>query len=179
MKEDILRLANELGLNDHVTSLGPLNDAVRVLAGCDVFVLASNQEGLPVAIMEALALGLPIVATDVGGIHDEFRNESLVSLVPPTRPDLLADAIGKLLASEELRLEMSESSLGLCQRSAKDTTSDEPSRLSKTPIPIWSAVTSELLDSILWQCKGDDAGLDIALEDRRRASQPCRGYLCE
>jgi glycosyltransferase involved in cell wall biosynthesis len=50
------------------------NDATRVMAACDAFTLASKWEGLPVAVMEVLAIGLPIVATDVGGMAEELHD---------------------------------------------------------------------------------------------------------
>ena len=58
--------------SDHVVLAGFRPDAVAVMAACDVFVLASAWEGLPVAVMEAAALGLPIVATGVGGVAEQF-----------------------------------------------------------------------------------------------------------
>ena len=69
--EDELRAQKDrLGLGDRFTFLGYRADAVRVMAAFDVFCLASHYEGLPIALMEALALGLPVVATDVGGVAE-------------------------------------------------------------------------------------------------------------
>ena len=65
-------LHDSLGLGDRVILTGFRDDATRVMAACDAFTLASKWEGLPVAVMEALALGLPIVATDVGGMAEEI-----------------------------------------------------------------------------------------------------------
>ena len=56
-------------------------DAARVMAAFDVFTLASKYEGLPVALMEALALGLPVVATRVGGVAETLTDDEAV-LVP-------------------------------------------------------------------------------------------------
>ncbi len=81
-----------LGLGDRVLLLGERADAVRVMSACDAFVLASDNEGLPVAVMEALALGLPIVGTDVGGMPEAVDAENGV-LVPPRDPVALADAV--------------------------------------------------------------------------------------
>ena len=66
-RRDITARRDALGLTDHVVLAGFRPDAVDVLRACDGFVLASAWEGLPVAVMEATALGLPIVATRVGG----------------------------------------------------------------------------------------------------------------
>ncbi len=63
LEREITSRRDELGLGDHVVLAGFRPDAVEVMAACDVFVLASAWEGLPVAVMEAAALGLPIVAT--------------------------------------------------------------------------------------------------------------------
>lgn len=92
-----------LQLQSVVTLLGERPDAVRVMSGCDAFVLASNNEGLPVAVMEALALGLPIVATDVGGVPEAVNATNGV-LVPRRDPEALADAIARL-ADDPSRLE--------------------------------------------------------------------------
>ena len=97
---------HELGLQDSVILTGYRADAVRLMAACDCFVLASAWEGLPVALMEASALGLPIVATRVGGIPDAFHDGVDAILVPPHSPEALADAIGALAADPERRREL-------------------------------------------------------------------------
>lgn len=87
-----------LGLGDRFLLLGYREDAGRVLAGADVFTLASLYEGLPVALMEALAVGLPVVATEVGGVAQAVRHGVEGLLVPPGRPDLLAQALIEVLS---------------------------------------------------------------------------------
>lgn len=67
LEGDVHALRHQLDLDEQVILPGYRQDAVRVLAGADLFVLASRFEGLPVALMEALGLGLPVVATSVGG----------------------------------------------------------------------------------------------------------------
>ena len=97
------RSATSCGLGGIVTLTGYRPDATRLMAGCDVFVLGSKWEGLPVALMEASALGLPIVATRVGGIPSAFRDGEDALLVAPGAPDELADAIEKLIRDDDLR----------------------------------------------------------------------------
>jgi glycosyltransferase involved in cell wall biosynthesis len=95
-----------LGLGDRVLLLGQRSDAVRVLAACDVFTMASDNEGLPVALMEALALGLPVAMTDVGGIPDAVTDGVEGLLVPPKQPAALADAIAAITEDDVRRAEM-------------------------------------------------------------------------
>ena len=76
--------------------MGERHDAIRAMSACDGFVLASNNEGLPVALMEALALGLPIVATAVGGVPEAVTTDENGILVPPRDPGALADAMAAL-----------------------------------------------------------------------------------
>ena len=91
---------------DHVVLAGFRPDALAVMAACDVFVLASAWEGLPVAAMEAAALGLPIVATAVGGVAEQFGPTDAV-LVPPRDPVALADALEAVVVDTCRRSELS------------------------------------------------------------------------
>ncbi len=97
-----------LGLKSTVTILGERPDAIRVMSACHGFVLASNNEGLPVALMEALAIGLPVVATDVGGVSEAISNDVNGLLVPPRDPAALADAIAALVVDPARRARLSE-----------------------------------------------------------------------
>jgi glycosyltransferase involved in cell wall biosynthesis len=104
-----------LGLGGVVDLLGERADAVRVMSACDGFVMASNNEGLPVALMEAVALGLPVVATEVGGVP-EIVDATNGVLVPPSDPAALADAIGALAADPERRARLGAGALATASR---------------------------------------------------------------
>ncbi|HEY7440764.1 MAG TPA: glycosyltransferase [Acidimicrobiia bacterium] len=110
LEAEVHALHRELGLEDVVTLTGYRADAVRLMAGCDIFVLGSRWEGLPVALMEACALHLPIVATSVGGIPDYFTDGEDALLVPPGDPGALADTIVRLAGDAELRERLAEAS---------------------------------------------------------------------
>ncbi|MFZ6004066.1 MAG: glycosyltransferase [Actinomycetota bacterium] len=103
MEEEIRTLHRQLGLGDRFRLLGYRADAVRLMAGSDVFCLASHNEGLPVVLMEAMALGLPIIATEVGGVGELVSSPDHGRLVSPRRPDQLAAALVELLMDERLR----------------------------------------------------------------------------
>jgi glycosyltransferase involved in cell wall biosynthesis len=96
LADELTRRHDELGLGSRLQILGYRPDAPRLTAGADLFVLASHHEGLPVAVMEALAAGVPVVATQVGGLAEAVRDGTSGRLVPPHRPDLLAAAIAQL-----------------------------------------------------------------------------------
>lgn len=70
LAEEIDQAVKDSGLGDAFRVLGYRADATRVMSGADIFTLSSRHEGLPVSIMEALALGLPVVATDAGGTSE-------------------------------------------------------------------------------------------------------------
>jgi glycosyltransferase involved in cell wall biosynthesis len=99
---------DRLGLGDRFSFLGYRADAVRVMSAFDIFCLASHYEGLPIALMEALALGLPVVATDVGGVAELVTDGKEAVLVPASRPELLADAIVRLARDPARRADMAE-----------------------------------------------------------------------
>jgi glycosyltransferase involved in cell wall biosynthesis len=90
--------AARMGLtDDRFAFRGYEPDAVRIMAGFDAFVLASHHEGLPVAFMEARALGLPVVSTAVGGLPEMIEHDVDGLLVPPGAMAQLGDAIERLV----------------------------------------------------------------------------------
>jgi glycosyltransferase involved in cell wall biosynthesis len=101
----------ERDLGAVVSILGFRADAVELMAGFDVFCLASHHEGLPVAIMEALALGLPIVSTNVGGVPAAVTDSVNGRLVRARDPRALADAIHEVCSDAQLRRAMARGSL--------------------------------------------------------------------
>ncbi len=102
-QEDSLRgLASELGIADRVHLLGLRDDVDRLLAAADVFVQPSRSEGLPMAILEALAAQTPVVATSVGGVGEAIEDGRNGLLVEPGRPDRLGAVLGRLLSDETL-----------------------------------------------------------------------------
>jgi glycosyltransferase involved in cell wall biosynthesis len=103
LEEQVRARHAELGLGERFRLLGFRPDATRLLAGADVFVLASLYEGYPVALMEAMALGLPVVATAVGGVGQAVHHGVEGLLVPPRHPDLLAEALAGVVGDPTSR----------------------------------------------------------------------------
>jgi glycosyltransferase involved in cell wall biosynthesis len=93
----------ELALGDRFQFLGQRDDVLELLAGADAFVLASRHEGLPVALMEATSVGLPIIAPSIGGVPQVLNDGVDALLVPPGDSRLLAEAMERLAADAQLR----------------------------------------------------------------------------
>jgi glycosyltransferase involved in cell wall biosynthesis len=93
------RLAESLDLTDRVALLGVRDDVAEIVAASDLFVLPSLNEGLSQAVLEAMTLGTPIVATDVGGTSDVVESGRTGWCVPPAQPVALADAIQEALGN--------------------------------------------------------------------------------
>jgi glycosyltransferase involved in cell wall biosynthesis len=102
LEAGLAREIEQLGLGARVRRLGLRSDVPRLLAASDLYVSASRWEGLPVAMLEAMAAGLPVIATHVGDVPRVLDSGSGV-LVPPRDPDALAGAIAALLADPERR----------------------------------------------------------------------------
>ena len=98
LREPLQSQVESLGLGDNVHFLGSRDDVPTLLAGSDFFVLPSLWEGLPMALLEAMAAGLPIVATEVSGTVQVMTSGETGLLVPPRDVPRLAQAIAKLLA---------------------------------------------------------------------------------
>ncbi len=97
-------LARELELGpDRLRFLGFRRDVPDLLSASDFFVLPSLTEGLPLSVLEAMAQGLPIIATPVGGIPELVTHEEHGLLVPVKEPEALADAVVRVAADAPLR----------------------------------------------------------------------------
>ena len=92
----------ESGLAGRVRMLGDRRDVRDLLAAADAFVLSSISEGVSKALLEALATGLPVVATSVGGTPEVVTDGVTGLLVPPSRPDLLGQALAAVLNDSHL-----------------------------------------------------------------------------
>lgn len=108
LREQLDSEHDRMGLGDRFKFLGQRLDVLRLLAGSDLFVLSSHHEGLPVALMEASSVGLPIVATRVGGIPTVLEDGVDALLVEPGNPAALAQAIRVLVNDEGLRVKLGE-----------------------------------------------------------------------
>jgi len=93
----------ELDLGDRFQFLGLRTDVLRLMTGSDVFALPSHFEGLPVTLMEATIVGMPIVATAVGEIPGIFTDGLNALVVPPGDPAAFADALRRVVGDEALR----------------------------------------------------------------------------
>ena len=106
LRDTLLAERRELGLDDRVRFLGFRDDPVRLLRAADLFVLSSYLEGLGTSVLDAMAAGLPVVATRVGGVPEIVKDGATGLLVPPRDPAALAEAMARLAADPTLRARM-------------------------------------------------------------------------
>lgn len=107
LEHEVRELHAALGLGDRFVLLGFRDDVPDLLRAVDLFVLGSAHEGLPVAVMEALAAGLPVVATDVGGVAQAVVDAENGLLVPARDPQALAAAMLRVARDPGLRAALS------------------------------------------------------------------------
>lgn len=102
-RRDVARRVVNHGLSERVHFLGHREDVPRLMMSADVYVLASRNEALPLTIAEAMAAGLPVVATDVGSVRDMVVEGETGRVVPPEDAQALAEAMGAYAQDAELR----------------------------------------------------------------------------
>lgn len=116
----LLELVKSLKIEDQVLFLGRMDNIAEILAVSDFFVLSSIAEGTPISIIEAMAMGKPIIATDVGAINEQVIHGRNGFLVPPASWEKLGDKIIEMVLNEDLRNSMGRESIKLVKKFSLD-----------------------------------------------------------
>ena len=109
LRDELEAHARQLGVASHFRFLGHRDDVSDLLALCDIFVLPSLSEGMPLALLEAMAAGVPPIATRVGGVSEVAEDGKTGLLVPPQDSDALAERITTLLEDRALAKQIGQS----------------------------------------------------------------------
>lgn len=107
-------------LGSKVLFTGHVTDPWELLHAADVFVLPSHSEGSPLVIFEAMAAGLPIAATAVGGVPETLEDGNTGLLVPPGEPDALADVLVRLASDSALRVHLGNAAAAALEKFSPD-----------------------------------------------------------
>jgi glycosyltransferase involved in cell wall biosynthesis len=107
-RESLERLIGDLGMRDHIRLIGFCEDVIRFYEAIDLFVLSSLREGLPNVLLEAMAIGVPILSTRVAGVPRLICHDDNGWLVDCGDEDSLADSLGQLAADPETRLRLAK-----------------------------------------------------------------------
>lgn len=108
LRTELEAQVGRLGLRDRVSFLGFRRDVFALMAHSDLLVMSSHHEGLPYTLLEAMSLGMPTLASDVGGLAEVLRHEQTGLLVPAGAMAQLAAALVRLGRDRELRLRLGE-----------------------------------------------------------------------
>lgn len=101
LKNKLENLAKQLKLDNNILFLGFRKDISEILGNLDIFVLPSIREGMPIIILEAMAMAKPIVASNIEGVREQIINDKTGVLVPAKNPKALAEAIISLIKDKE------------------------------------------------------------------------------
>ncbi|MBN1797202.1 MAG: glycosyltransferase family 4 protein [Spirochaetales bacterium] len=110
LESDIKGMVKELGMRKRVTFHGQTHQVEEILSKAHLFVLTSNWEGLPRSIIEALRAGLPVIASDVGGVAELIEHGKTGYLIPRSDGTKLAEYLGLLLTDPQRRARMGRES---------------------------------------------------------------------
>lgn len=108
LQAEVQALVRKVGLADRVEFLGARDDVDEIMARSDVFVLPSNWEGLPLTVLEAMRAGLPVIASDVGGVGEALVDDVTGYLVQRQDVEAFSHAVQRLVSDQALREKLGE-----------------------------------------------------------------------
>jgi glycosyltransferase involved in cell wall biosynthesis len=120
LKQNLEKKASDFGIKNNIIFLGWRNDIAKIISTYDIFALPSLNEGMGRVLVEAMALGKPIVASNAGGIPDLVTHGKNGFLVPPKDPRELANYIQILIEDEEKRAKMGEAGKEMAENFSKE-----------------------------------------------------------
>ena len=132
LRQELLDLAAELGIERQVHLLGFRRDVYRLSSSADIFLFASRREGLSVSVMEAMACGLPIVASSIRGNTDLIDPGQGGFLVVPDDAQGFADGIRRILAEPGIREQMKQHNLRKIRDYSLEAVTEQMARLYKS-----------------------------------------------
>ena len=127
-ESDLKKLAEELGVADHIHFLGYRTDIAEICNCSDLFVFMSHQEGLPVALMEAMACGLPAVCSNIRGNTDLIEDKK-TGLIADNSPEKVAKAIETMRENETLREQVASAALQKIKQFDLSSVEDEMTKI--------------------------------------------------
>lgn len=125
---DLRKLAEELDVADHVYFLGYRNDISEICNCADLFVFMSHQEGLPVALMEAMACGLPAVCSNIRG-NTDLIEDGVTGLLANNTPEEVAESISEMKSDTALRNRVASAALQKIKQFDLSSVEDEMSKI--------------------------------------------------
>ena len=145
-RDMLTHLIKTLNLESHVRILGPIENIQELLSIADIFVLSSHSEGLSISVLEAMAAGLPIVASDVGGMQELIDHNHTGFLVPPGDAGALSECLNEMLTDSKKRSDFRIAAQARLtekfnlQKQIQETTEfflDEITRVRTTPLSFY------------------------------------------
>ena len=116
LRAPLVALRNSLGLSEHVRFLGYRNDVPQLLRTLDLFVMSSKEEGLGTSVLDAMACGVPVVATSGGGIPEMVRHNATGWLVPVGDAEALAQGVIGAYRDRERTTRLAQAALAMVDR---------------------------------------------------------------
>jgi glycosyltransferase involved in cell wall biosynthesis len=157
LQEALQLQARGLGIEERVHFLGFRRDIANVIGACDVVALPSSKEGLSIAVMEAMALRRPVIATNIAGMPELVRDGKTGLLIPPEDVGALADALRKLLGDADFAARMAQQGRAFMEQNFDQRTAlAEVERFLRDVVDEWCA--GRRLDCTSLQDTAMDAG---------------------
>lgn len=124
-REEVETMIAEYELQDSVLMLGRQEAIPEFLRAMDIFVLPSKREGAPISVLEAMACGIPVIATDVGGVSEIVKDRINGCVVPPEDHDSLAEAMRWMVENQDKRQALASEGLGTISADYSNTAMSE------------------------------------------------------